>query len=75
MNDLERLSIDAIRVLAEAGLHPDAVAHLREAERLTDRAARRFFGTRHRVRAAIRELEAARARLLDTGTQEVAHVD
>lgn len=65
---------DAIRVLSEADLHPDAVAHLAEAERFTRRASRSFFGTSHHIRAAIREHEAARALLIDSGTGEVAHV-
>jgi hypothetical protein len=66
---------DAIRVLSEAGLHPDAVARLEEARRLTRRALRSFFGTRHRVRSAIREHEAARDLLVEAGTREVAGAD
>ncbi len=55
----------SIMVLAGAGLHPDAVAHLKEARRLTEASARRHFKRRD-IRQAAREL--IRARSLMVGT-------
>jgi hypothetical protein len=66
---------DAIRVLEEAGLQPDAVALLREAERHERKAERSLLNGRHHLREAIRALEAARARMIELGTNpEIAHV-
>jgi hypothetical protein len=51
---------DASFVLAGAGLHPDAIAHLERARRLAEQAlASHFLGNRH-ARKAIGELEQAR---------------
>ncbi len=55
---------DAIRVLSEAALHFDAVAQLKEARRLTERASRGWLHKRA-VRMAIRAQEAARERLVE----------
>src|SRR5204862_6234985 len=44
---------DTIRVLEAGGLHPEAVAHLREAEALANKAARSFFGRQSLIRQAI----------------------
>ena len=51
---------DAIQVLAGAGLHPAAVAHLTEAEAIIGGSSRSFV-RRRSVRRAIRALEQARA--------------
>jgi len=56
---------DSIRVLAGGGLHPQAVAHLVEAERLTQKAARHIFGRRHLVERAVVEQMRARAELVE----------
>ncbi len=55
---------DAIRVLAARNLHRDAIAHLESARRLTKRAARSLLGGDRHARAALRELDAARDRLV-----------
>jgi len=56
---------DAIAVLASGGLHPDAVRHLTEAERLTEKAAGSFFFRVRLIRRAIKEQQKARAELAD----------
>ncbi|MEN8181298.1 MAG: hypothetical protein ABFS46_02050 [Myxococcota bacterium] len=56
---------DGARVLRQAGLHPRAVASLEAARKLSERAARAFFGRDRFTREAIRELEQARADLVD----------
>jgi hypothetical protein len=56
---------DSITVLSGAGLHPDAVAHLKEARRLTERAISSIFFGRKLARQAIREQERARAQLVE----------
>jgi hypothetical protein len=55
---------DAGRVLAEAGLHPGAVAQLERARKLEKKALRSHFLRARRARRAIRELEQARDRLV-----------
>jgi mono/diheme cytochrome c family protein len=55
---------DARGVLAGAGLHPDAVAHLDRARALAEKALRSLFLRARRARQAIRELEQARDRLV-----------
>lgn len=66
---LERASAeteDASAVLVEAGLHPDAVADLeRASERIAAASGSRFLRA-HRSREAIRELEQARDRMLES---------
>ena len=57
---------DAIRVLEGGGLHPDAVFHLDEAVRQTEKALRCLLFRHKPVRRAIDELNAARALLVDT---------
>jgi mono/diheme cytochrome c family protein len=56
---------DSIAVLAGAGLHPEAVAELEEARRLTRRAARSLFNRDGFVREAIAAQERARAALVE----------
>ncbi|OLB53600.1 MAG: hypothetical protein AUH99_01850 [Candidatus Rokubacteria bacterium 13_2_20CM_2_70_11] len=56
---------DSIRVLEGGGLHPDAVAHLQEARRQTEKAARSVFFSRKHTGEAIREQKAARAFLAE----------
>ena len=56
---------DSIAVLAGAGLHPEAVAHLREARRLAERAERSWFRRAHLSREAIADLQQARAELVE----------
>lgn len=57
---------DSIMVLKGGGLHPDAVAHLKEAKKLTKRAARSLFFRRRHTKNAIREQEKARALLVES---------
>jgi hypothetical protein len=56
---------DSISVLAGAGLHAPAVAHLKEAKRLTNRATNSIFSRRSLARAAIGELDKARAQMVE----------
>jgi cytochrome c553 len=56
---------DSIGVLAGGGLHPEAVARLRESKRLIDRAIDSFFSRRDLTRKAIEEQEKARAFLIE----------
>jgi hypothetical protein len=55
----------SIRVLEGGGLHPQAVAHLREARRLAEQASRSVFSSRGYMRDAVREQEKARAFLVE----------
>ena len=55
---------DSIRVLAGGGLHPEAVAELERAWRLTEQAARSSFARQERIREAIAAQEKARAELV-----------
>lgn len=57
---------DSARVLAGGGLHPEAVAHLREAERLVAKAKASEFFKRKHTEKAIREQQAARALLVES---------
>jgi cytochrome c peroxidase len=56
---------DSITVLSGAGLHPDAVAHLKAARRLTENALSSNFSKSKLARQAIREQERARAQLVE----------
>src|SRR6058998_2709549 len=56
---------DSIRVLRGGGLHAEAVAHLREARRLEDKAVRSLFFGRRYAQEAIREQKKARAFLVE----------
>jgi len=56
---------DSIRVLKAAGLHPEGVAHLREAEELANKAARSFFGRQSLIMQAIERQRNARAQLVE----------
>jgi copper homeostasis protein CutC len=56
---------DSIRVLKGGGLHPEAVAPLREARRLADKAVRSVFFFRKHTKEAIREQKKARALLVE----------
>jgi hypothetical protein len=57
---------DSIQVLEGGGLHPEAVAHLKRAHRLTRKAARSIFFQGKYTRDAIREQTAARALLVES---------
>ncbi len=59
---------DSISVLEGGGLHPDAVAHLREAKRLTKKALRSLFFRKKLTREAIDEQRKARAFLVDSSS-------
>jgi copper homeostasis protein CutC len=59
---------DSIRVLEGGGLHPDAVAHLREAKRLTKKASRSLFFRKKLTREAIDEQLKARAFLVESSS-------
>jgi hypothetical protein len=64
---------DSITVLRGGGLHPDVVAHLKEAKRLIKRAARSLFFRRKHTKNAIAEEEKARTLLVElseTGQKE-----
>jgi hypothetical protein len=52
---------DSISVLEGGGLHPEAVARLREAKRLTKKASRSFFFRKKLTREAIGEHRKTRA--------------
>ena len=56
---------DSIMVLEGGGLHPKAVARLREAKKLTEKAARRWFFRRAKIIEAIREQNKARDLLVE----------
>ena len=56
---------DSIFVLAGGGLHPEAVNHLKEARRLTEKATHGAFSKRDLIRDAIREQQRARALLIE----------
>jgi len=56
---------DSIKVLDGAGLHPEAVAHLQEANKLARKAARSFFRRDALARQAIDEQRKARAQLTE----------
>jgi hypothetical protein len=58
---------DAIRVLKEAGLHPDAVLHLEESKRLTQRAVGSLLSRRRLTERAMQEQREARSRLVAAG--------
>jgi cytochrome c peroxidase len=55
---------DSIRVLTAGGLHPIAVAHLREARKLTREAINSSFSNEELAREAISEQEKARDQLI-----------
>jgi mono/diheme cytochrome c family protein len=57
---------DATRVLVDAGLHPRAVKHLREAGTLAKRAARSSLGRPLLTGVAIREQRRARERIIES---------
>jgi hypothetical protein len=57
---------DSIRVLAGGGLHPEAVAHLQDAEGLAKKAAGSPFFARNRIRKAIDEQRRARGLLVES---------
>ncbi len=57
---------DSIQVLAGGGLHPRAVAQLKEAERLARKAAGSLFFRGRLAREAIRAQERARAELVES---------
>lgn len=56
---------DSIMVLESGGLHPEAVAHLREAKRLIKKAERSWFFREANTRGAITELKKARTFLIE----------
>ena len=57
---------DSLQALVGGGLHPQAVAHLREARRLTKEAARCVTSLGCRVRDAVRRHQKARKELIET---------
>jgi hypothetical protein len=57
---------DSISVLEGGGLHPDAVAHLREAKRLTKKASCSLFFRKRLTREAIDEQRKASAFLVES---------
>jgi hypothetical protein len=59
---------DSISVLEGGGLHPDAVAHLREAKRLTQEASCSLFFRKMLTREAIDEQRKARTFLIDSSS-------
>lgn len=54
----------AMRVLAEAGLHPEAVAHLEQAREASQRALHGWFGQSEHIVQAIAAHKHARAELV-----------
>ena len=63
---------DAIQVLAGAGLHPDAVAHLESARAESIRALDAWWSGHRRVRRAVADLREARARLIASPSASLA---
>jgi hypothetical protein len=59
---------DSISVLEGGGLHPEAVAHLREAKRLTKKASHSLFCRKKLTREAIDEQQKARAFLVESSS-------
>jgi copper homeostasis protein CutC len=59
---------DSISVLKGGGLHPEAVAHLRAAERLTKKASHSLFFRKRFTREAIEEQRKARAFLVESSS-------
>ncbi len=57
---------DSIAVLAGAGLNPMAVAHLKEARRLTEKAIHSYFFRQKILREAILEQQKARQQLIES---------
>ncbi len=57
---------DSILVLAGGGLHPDAVAHLQEAEALARKAAKSVLFVRSHIRKAIDALKRAKGLLVES---------
>jgi hypothetical protein len=56
---------DSIAVLSGGGLHPEAVKHLKEALRLTEKARGSFFSKSRYAKKAIEEQENARGELVE----------
>lgn len=56
---------DSIKVLDGAGLHPEAVAHLKNAKKLAEKAARSIFRRHALTKEAIDEQRKARAQLTE----------
>lgn len=57
---------DSIAVLVAGGLHPQAVAHLRKARKLTKEAAHSWFSWVRLTEDAIREQQKARAEMVES---------
>jgi copper homeostasis protein CutC len=57
---------DSIRVLVGGGLHPQAVAHLRKAQKLTKEAAHSWFSRVRLTEEAIGEQQKARAQMIES---------
>jgi len=55
---------DSIRVLEAGGLHPEAVAHLKRAKELAEKASRSFFRRGSLAKQAIEEQQKARRQLI-----------
>jgi mono/diheme cytochrome c family protein len=66
LNRAGRETEDSIEVLSGAGLHPEAVANLKEALRLTKKASRSIFFKSRYAREAIERQKKARAELIET---------
>jgi hypothetical protein len=59
---------DSISVLEGGGLHPDAIAHLRQAKRLMKKASCSLFFRKKLTRKAIEEQRKARAFLVESSS-------
>ncbi len=57
---------DAVMVLTGAGLHPEAVAHLKRAGRLADKARRSFFRKKQFANRSLQALEDAKGELTNS---------
>jgi hypothetical protein len=66
LNRAGRETEDSIEVLSCAGLHPEAVANLKEALRLIKKASRSIFFKSRYARKAIERQKKARAELIET---------
>jgi hypothetical protein len=65
LNRAARETADSIKVLSEAGLHPEAVSILKESQKLTRKAAKSLFSKHRFAREAIDRQKKARARLIE----------
>jgi hypothetical protein len=62
---------DSVRVLAGAGLHPEAVGHLEDAAKAAKKASKSFFARPDHTERAMQALQRARAQLIEVAAPAV----